>query len=110
MTQHVDHQDHGADQVEDRCVDCVPEPLMVDLLWMCRRVVRVHCRGDAYQDPRRDVPHDDRDRQCDNVSDTLGEVAEEEEIANESSDQRQRIERHSPSRVRKRPTVKLRAE
>nr|POE94389.1 hypothetical protein CFP56_16629 [Quercus suber] len=99
VAQHVDHEDHGADAVHAGRDDRVPEALRVRLLGARRRDVGLHGHGDGDQDAGRHVPRDDGDGQRDDVPDAVGEVAQQEEVADEADDQRDQVGPVAPARV-----------
>jgi hypothetical protein len=88
VTEHVDHQDHGAEKVQGGCSDGVPEALSVCLVGTIRRGVDFHARSYPDEKASSEVPEKDGGGQCDDVSDTLGEVEEEEDVAHEAAYER----------------------
>ena len=47
VPQHIQHQDHGGDEVKNSSNDCVPEALAIGLFWSVGRHVLVHGCGDS---------------------------------------------------------------
>lgn len=107
IAEHVDHQKHGADEVQNSSLDGIPEALRVGLV-LLRRNVLIYANGNSDEHPRSDVPVEDGHGQSNDVPDTVGEVEEEEYVAHEAVDQRRHVDPVAPFRVVIRPSLQLR--
>jgi len=95
---HVDHEDHRIEHIQGGSNDGMPESLRVDLAWARRHIYR-HASCNANQDAGGEIEQNDGRREGHNVSNSLGEVEHQEQIANKATDQGGYIKGRAPATI-----------